>query len=133
MILGTRRQAKLESEDYQVYAADLEEYELEDVKEILEKIGKSPRQQYESAFPEIGKILDALDTMITARRRAERKAREEAEWEAHVARVKAEPPMTPEEEREWEARWKDLNQKLGLHLPPWEGDLDYMRQRKGAA
>jgi hypothetical protein len=118
----------MESADYQVYAADLEEYELDDLQVVLDEIGKSARRQFEAGFPEVGRIIDACDCLIYERRKEERIQREKSEWENHVARVKAEAPMTDAEKKEWEDRWRDLNQKLGMRRPPWEGSVDWHKR-----
>lgn len=59
-ILGIRRQAKLSSQDYQVLAADLEEFDLPYIALALERIGKTPRPEGEPSFPAVGTLILAI-------------------------------------------------------------------------
>ena len=58
---GVRRQAKLEDQDYLVYASDLERFELTDIEEVLRKIALRPREEFEPAFPDIGTLIRAIE------------------------------------------------------------------------
>jgi len=89
-ILGVRRQAKLDDEDYKVFASDLEEYELADIEAGLSQIGKRPRDEGETAFPSLGTMLAAIK--LARRQRCDRESEEyrRRQDEEDAAKVRAE-------------------------------------------
>ena len=71
MLLGTlaiRRQAKLTDQDYQVFASDLEHFDLIDLETAMLGIAKKPRGEGETAFPEIQAIVEAAQKASRDRR-----------------------------------------------------------------
>jgi len=106
-ILGIRRQAKLGPEDYQVFAANLVEFELEDIQAGFEELSKRPREEGETAFPSLGTLLLYIKG---ARGRRREKEREQAEKSSgledafEAARVK----------RETEYNLRKLSQKTAM-------------------
>jgi hypothetical protein len=85
-----RRQAKLDDEDYKVFASDLEEYELADIEAGLSQIGKRPRDEGETAFPSLGTMLAAIK--LARRQRCDRESEEyrRRQDEEDAAKVRAE-------------------------------------------
>lgn len=92
-ILCIRRQAKLSSQDFQVFAADLEEFELQDIEVALERLGKNPRTEGETAFPDCGTLLLACRTERSKRRYAIESAEFDAKVRAAQAQVAAESEL----------------------------------------
>ena|ERR1700735_683986 len=109
--LGIRRQAKLDVQDYLLFASDLEKYELTDLEAAVKIICSKPRAEGETAFPEIAVIEEAVRGVIRARRPSvEQEAA--AKWNAYVeaclkAGIEASDP-------ELAARIAKLNAKLSL-------------------
>jgi len=64
---GVRRQAKLDQQDYQVYASDLEPFNLEDIEAVLRRLSEKPREEYEPAFPDLATIVHAIKNRQQAR------------------------------------------------------------------
>lgn len=73
--LGIRRQAKLDPEDYQVFAADLSNYALGDIRTGFKNLASRPRREGETAFPDLGTMLHEIDNAARARRIFEYKNR----------------------------------------------------------
>jgi hypothetical protein len=68
--LATRRQAAgVDENTLKIYANDLLAYELDDVRAVLTRLGREPREPFKPSFPEIGIILEHLDKLALARRR----------------------------------------------------------------
>ena len=55
-LFGVRRQAKLDKDDFKVYAADLDKYDLGDIDRGLVAICRTPRGYGETAFPDVATI-----------------------------------------------------------------------------
>lgn len=92
-ILGIRRQAKLGPEDYQVFAADLVEFEIADIQSGFEELGKRPREEGETAFPSLGTMFLYVKGARGRRREVERnqeEKREELESAFDAERIKRE-------------------------------------------
>jgi hypothetical protein len=73
--LGIRRRAKLATEDYQVFARDLETFELCDVEEGLDALVELSPGDFEGSFPGSGRLVRAVRTA-----RAKRLQSEENAW-----------------------------------------------------
>ena len=87
-----RRQAKLDPEDYQVFAADLEEYDLRDIEAGLTALGKEPRRERDTAFPSLGTLTSAIKIARRMRRDAEYAAhwrKQNADYESKVRAERA--------------------------------------------
>lgn len=67
-VLGIRRQAKLDKEDYQVFASDLESCDLGDIETALNLIASKPRAEGETAFPDVATIMEAIRSAARVRR-----------------------------------------------------------------
>lgn len=93
MKLGIRRQAKQDTADYLVLADDLLRFDLRDIAAGLDDIGKAPRRDGETAFPELGRLLGAI---------GDRRVRREAEEEqAEALRAANERDSNPEQYISW--------------------------------
>lgn len=80
--LGIRRQAKLDAADYLVLAEDLEKFDLRDIGGGLADIAKIPRREGETAFPEIGRMKQAIVERKLDREADEIRQMECEQWEA---------------------------------------------------
>lgn len=56
-----------------MFAADLESYLLDDVEVALTRIGLRPREEFETAFPDLGTMLEAIKLAGRDRRIADAK------------------------------------------------------------
>jgi hypothetical protein len=65
---GIERQAKLEPADYLVYAERLVEFDLGDIKAVLDRIASKPLEQYEKPWPEIAVLRKACADRVEQRR-----------------------------------------------------------------
>ena len=109
--LGVRRQAKLDTEDYLVFAADLESYEIADIEAAMKALYSKPRAEGETAFPDVATILEAVRGVIRARRpSAEQEAADK--WNRYLEACKAEGVEAPDPEMA--ARIAKLNARLSL-------------------
>jgi hypothetical protein len=95
MILCIRRQARLSRADYQVFASDLEGFDLPVIERALERLGKTPCAEGKAAFPDSGTLIQACrdaqpqpDTLGEIRAR-NAKAEAEAAAEKAAAEAKA--------------------------------------------
>jgi hypothetical protein len=59
-VLGIRLQTKLTTEEYRVFATDLEPFDLLDIEAGLYALGTRPRGEYETAFPGTVKLIEAV-------------------------------------------------------------------------
>jgi hypothetical protein len=57
---GTMRGAKLDKETLSLYSGRLLRESFDDVVVALEKIAEMPREQYETALPDMGTVLDMV-------------------------------------------------------------------------
>lgn len=71
-----RRQAKLSREDYLVFADDLMGFDLRDVEAGLDRIGMRPRNEGETAFPDVATLQMAVRAARGVRIACEAKERE---------------------------------------------------------
>lgn len=110
--MGIRRQAKLDTEDYLLFASDLEKYELADLEAAIKLIFSKPRAEGETAFPELAAIEEAIRGVIRARRPLVEHAAAQR-WNEYLEAAKAEGVTEPDEETL--ARIAKLNQKLGMN------------------
>src|SRR5882757_2680429 len=69
--LGIRRRAKLATEDYQVFAMDLEVFELCDVEEGLNALVELSPGEFEGSFPGTGRLIQAVRVARTKRLQSE--------------------------------------------------------------
>ena len=80
--LAIRRQApKLSQDDYVVYVADLMPYEMADIEAVCLQVGRAERQDVETSFPTIGRLLGLVKREAAARRDAEIEREFQAEAE----------------------------------------------------
>lgn len=112
--LGIRRQAKLDKEDYQVYANDLVHYELEDIEAGL--VALPPKRDGQTAFPDVDTVLESIRGVIRGRRVVEASNERDRMWEERVKYCQEHP-----EEREMNAevmkQVEELNAKFGFEKP----------------
>jgi hypothetical protein len=94
--LGIRRQAKLDVEDYLLYASDLESYEMADLENAVGELAKKPRAEGQTAFPDIATILEAVRGAIRARKPPVPTSAEK--WAAYVKACIAEGIEAPDPE-----------------------------------
>jgi hypothetical protein len=113
-VFGIRRQAKLDTEDYLVFATDLESYELTDIETALNLLSSKPRAEGQTAFPESIVIQEAVRGVIRSRRPSvEQEAADR--WLDYIAKAKAEGVTEPDQEML--ARIEALNGKYDLTRP----------------
>jgi hypothetical protein len=86
--LGVRRQAKLDTEDYLVFAKDLEAYEITDLEAAMKVLYSKPRAEGETAFPELAAIEEAVRSVIRARRPSPDQEREKREEEYRLKAIR---------------------------------------------
>lgn len=101
-ILGIRRQAKLDPEDYQVFAADLEQFEWQDIESGLTALGHRKREPGETAFPDGPTMQEEIKTHRNTRKAKDRVEAERKAEEEYRAKITA--------ERESDAR--ELQEKI---------------------
>jgi len=53
-----------------IYAQDLSTYELADIAEVLEEIGKEAPQDFKQLWPAVGTIIAAIEAKVKARKAA---------------------------------------------------------------
>jgi hypothetical protein len=99
--LGVRRQAKLSPQDYLILAEDLLPYEARDVENALERIGRTPRREGETAFPDLPTIEEAVRAVRGERRACEAKERERLQELEQEAYRKAHPDEFMSAEEFW--------------------------------
>jgi hypothetical protein len=127
--LGIRKQAKLDKEDYLVFAEDLERFDLEDIAKGLEELGMTPREKGQPAFPETALVVAAvsrvrykrLSAIAELRREEERKAeyirraeQQKLEWQSQGYVVPDDPDerrkFEEERQKEW---WAGMQRRFG--------------------
>lgn len=94
MLLGAlaiRRQAKLTDQDYQVFASDLEPFEIADIEAGTFAIAQIPKEKGDTAFPEIADIKQAVVMAGRSRRTAEARERRIADEAAERRRRETHP------------------------------------------
>jgi len=106
--LGIRRQAKLDKEDYLVFASDLEKYELADIEAGIAAL--PPKRDGQTAFPDVDTILEAVRGVIRSRKSVKDSAA--AKWSAYVERCKDEGTIDPDQDIL--ERISAINEKFGL-------------------
>lgn len=87
-VLGIRRQAKLDTEDYLVYATDLEKYDLLDLEIAMHLLSSRPRAEGETAFPELAMIEEAVRGVARSRKPSVPTSVDK--WDDYLKQVKAE-------------------------------------------
>lgn len=77
----------MSSQTNAIYAAKLAQFPLDAVKEAIAKLAETPRQEGETAFPDLGTVLNATRAVIASRaksdadkKRNERYEKEFWEW-----------------------------------------------------
>jgi len=97
--LAVRRQAKLSPQDYLVLAEDLLPYEASDIETALDQLGRRPRREGETAFPDLGSIEEEVRAIRSERRACEAKERERQQLleEAEHRRLHPEEYMRAED------------------------------------
>lgn len=71
--LGVRRQAKLDDQDYQVYARDLADFDERDIQKSCDRIALQPRRDGQTSFPDIATLISEIDRVEGYRLIAQRK------------------------------------------------------------
>lgn len=101
--LSARRQAEVDDAVYVIYAEDLaaESIPVADVEAVCARLGKQPREPYQTAFPPIGDILQACRE-IRQNRAQQQRALEDRERNARLLPA----PLSREEASTWLARIK---------------------------
>lgn len=101
--LSVRRQAEVDAPTYGLYAEDLarERIDLADLDIVCYQIGRTPRREFESAFPALGDLLEACRHVREARR-----ARELEAAAANAPKQILGEPMTRERAKAWLAKIK---------------------------
>jgi hypothetical protein len=66
--LAIRRQAAISEDTYLVYSEDLSPYDIQDIAKALDMIGKKPRMEFETSFPEVGLILAEVKRVAKQRK-----------------------------------------------------------------
>jgi hypothetical protein len=94
--LGIRRQAKLDKQDYDVFAEDLVHFQIQDIEAGLDDLAKFPRRDGETAFPELPRMKQAI-----IERKLTREAAEIRQQEADEAQHRRDHP-------EDYVTWKDI-------------------------
>jgi hypothetical protein len=113
-VFGIRRQAKLDTEDYLVFATDLESCDLTVIETALNLLSSKPRAEGQTAFPDVATILEAVRGVIRARRpTVEQEAADR--WLRYIAAAKAEGVTEPD--REILGQIETLNGKYNLTKP----------------
>lgn len=104
----------MDKEDYLLYASDLESYEIGNLETAFQNLAMKPRAEGETAFPDIGTILEAVRAVI----RSSRPSPEEestAKWMKYLEDAKAEGIVGPD--GDMLARIAALNEKHSLDRP----------------
>jgi hypothetical protein len=111
--LGVRRQAKLATEDYLVFAEDLMPYELTDIQSGLESLSSRPRNEGETAFPESAAVIAEVKYARRDRKAAEERERRIADEAAERRRRETHPEeyIASDEIKEMAAR---IGAKCGM-------------------
>jgi hypothetical protein len=89
--LGVRRQAKLAPADYLVFAEDLMDFEMMDIQSGLESLSSRPRNEGETAFPEVAVMVAEVQAAGRIRRIAEVRERRLADEAREAARRRTHP------------------------------------------
>lgn len=106
-----RRQAKLDKEDYLIFAGDLEKYELADIEAGINAL--PPKRDGQTAFPDVDTILEAVRGVIRARKAVEDDPGRK--WSKYVEQCQSEAIFEPDAEAlDLISR---LNEKFGLERP----------------
>lgn len=99
--MAIRRQAQIGEAEFAVYSEDLMSYELDDIAGVLDELGKSVREEGETAFPSIGTILKKVRRIVAMRKQDEQRRKEKDEqeswrrvWEAERAESRMNNPET---------------------------------------
>lgn len=104
----------MDKEDYQVYANDLEKYDLLDIEAGINAL--PPKRDGQTAFPDTDTILEAIRGVIRERRVVEASSERDRIWEQRVKYCQEHP-----EEREMNAevlnQVERLNAKFGFDKP----------------
>lgn len=89
--LGIRRQAKLEDADYLLLADDLSGKDLRDIEAGLGALAQRPREAGETAFPDLGTMLQFIKAAANARITREHEAAAKEAREAKDRHVREHP------------------------------------------
>jgi hypothetical protein len=77
-LLATARQVMIERDTFVLYASELIGYREDDVSVAIRRLALRPRQQFETAFPSLGDIVEAVQCEEFRRSEHERRERENA-------------------------------------------------------
>lgn len=92
------------------FAHDLATYSLPDITTALETIGKTPRNQGETAFPDVATVLEVLRGVVRSRKAAE--SNPGKKWSDEVDEFWKQPAVPLDEELQ--AKVDALNEKFGM-------------------
>lgn len=94
--LATARQASVSRDTLILYTSELAEYREDDISQAIRKIAFTPREEGETAFPELGTIARTVRSFAIERNRVEerRRRREEDERRAEDRRQHPENYMS---------------------------------------
>jgi hypothetical protein len=98
-------------------------YQLEDIVEVFDKIGlNEERDDGETAFPPVQKLIRRLDSVVNRRKRAERERQEALEEQENSRLDEEDRRLNPEKyaaaERKFQDRVAALNKKIGYVPKP---------------
>jgi hypothetical protein len=97
-------------------------YQLEDIAEVLDKLGTTEREDGETAFPSVAKILKRLGFAESRRKRAEQELKEELERQEKRRLYEEDVRLNPEKhaalDREYQENLARLERKFGFAPKP---------------
>lgn len=67
--LGETRQADLSVQTYKIYAEELMEFELCDLRHVLRRLAREPKPSYAKAFPDLGTLIESTKQAYAERTR----------------------------------------------------------------
>lgn len=110
--LSLRRQAAADPRTLALFAADLEHLELADIETATKELSSGARRDGETAFPDLGTILEAVKSVVRTRKSQNRESEASLRWLEHIERCKAEEMGKPD--AEMLAKIEALNRKMGI-------------------
>ena len=81
--LAQARQASLSKDTVKLYATELGDYLEQDVQAGIRRLGTTPRREGETAFPDLGTVLEAVRSARGARQRYQEAEERAAEFAAY--------------------------------------------------
>ena len=90
-LLATARQATVSRDTYLLYASEISDYPEDEISRAIRKFALRPREEGETAFPDLGTFVQAVKYEGRERRERQAQERESFEWTA-LAEEKREHP-----------------------------------------